>query len=1539
MSQPRCFIPKLCLFLLILQLILPAITAAQGEPAVRFQREAAWVSSSWDEETVSDNGTRVCRSERQGTVSGNTLTLHGEAKAVGYTSLAGQSCAPAATHNITVYAKGRPSITITTSSSGTASLDPDGWAHVDLPRTSTNDITLSGGGTASGTASETKHFNLSCSSTAAADFDGAAYPDGVLYSRPVGFAPVSAVAQVSTQTSTFDLSASVDATISVTIGSSSPVAILTGPTVGGVTKVEPQLGDSVTLTNISYDPDDETGSTALEGICGAAWTVTFPDGSVQIGSNLGSHTFTPTMAGNYAMHMVVTDNEGMTASDDKEFAVQPASIGPDKCPDDASENYCSGPGGALACANVSPRSGNYHIWVRDPVSTRGFPLMTNIHLNGQTNFPARATAMGNATFTYGIAVIEGTITVNGSTSTHWYVLDADGSEIDYGLNTSAPAAQPGAYATLSVISGGFTLTNAGPPESVEAGGNFSYEFDGNGKLITFSDPSNNVQEIAYDTGGYPISVTDISTGKSITFEYDDPGNIARVVEGGGEAVIHLSYDSGKLIEIAFKDQLATVLREIDLTYGTGGRLATVQYDNDSSAILTFTHQHAGKGIYRSNLSYTGGGTNYNYFSLPGTGYKYRTKETTAQGGVILYDYDANQDLVKVTLPTLYGAAAAYSYTYTRDSWRNVTIYKYGSSATDRYVYTYDSLGKITNIFNDWSTVNRTFTYSGFDLLTAADPLGTYLTNTYTDTGNPHSPTTTKDGLNRTWTQAYNSCGQVITITPPSGSPQGQTTYAYEETSTDPAFGYLRSITNGAGDVETYDSYSALGDALEISTTPVSGTTNTTTYSYDAVRRLTVIEHPDTKTFSLAYSGRNLSSTVDEAGSSRDFAWTPTTGELAGISEPLSRELAWTYDADRKLSDFTDARTNTTDYTYGSAGELKFVTYPDSSQIEYKYDTRARLSSKTSPRGRVMTAAYDGENRFKSWTFSNPTQTAVNFYYRNQDGRITSTQSWTGTATYTYTAARQVDTVTYNYQNSGLTALQKLTYTYNPDGSVATLNWKTGTTNVVTWTYSYDSAGRLSGVSNTFGESSSYTYDGEGKIKTQTNGNSTTVDYAYNQARGWPTSIVHKLSGTAFASYDLEYDGGSNTVGNITKVTELDSSEVNYQYDELYRLTSETRTGTNAFTHTYNYDLAGNVTDLDGSAFATYDTSNKFSSLSGGTYSYDTSGNLTAVSGAGLSSGTFNYETRELLDNQTQGSTSIGYNYDAYGKRLLSKPGTTASTYTWYIFDGDRLIGEIGTSGVKAVYTWGTDGLVSERIISGNKSRYYHFGPQGETREVTNTSGAVTNSYYYTGYGTMVASSGSDYNPHQFGGKVGYYREGPMGLMLATYRWYSPNLMRWMTRDPIKYKGGSNLYEYVDGRVTQYLDPSGLAPGDYYPNRDGAANAGIGDSWPPSERDGVEYGGSICKLPCGGYTYTTPRTDGEKENVHVPSICPDGTPLQGMYHTHPINYNGSQNLSGRDVLNSRRYKVPIYVGSHDKYIHKFDPAGNGGKGKWSNDDPK
>ncbi len=81
-----------------------------------------------------------------------------------------------------------------------------------------------------------------------------------------------------------------------------------------------------------------------------------------------------------------------------------------------------------------------------------------------------------------------------------------------------------------------------------------------------------------------------------------------------------------------------------------------------------------------------------------------------------------------------------------------------------------------------------------------------------------------------------------------------------------------------------------------------------------------------------------------------------------------------------------------------------------------------------------------------------------------------------------------------------------------------------------------------------------------------------------------------------------------------------------------------------------------------------------------------------------------------------------------------------------------------------------------------------------------------------------------------------------------YRFYNPNLGRWINRDPIAEAGGINLYGFVLNDPVNFIDPTGL---EFY----GAANAGFAgfnysaSTQNPSQAtvttgDGVLGGGSL-----------------------------------------------------------------------------------------------
>ncbi len=63
----------------------------------------------------------------------------------------------------------------------------------------------------------------------------------------------------------------------------------------------------------------------------------------------------------------------------------------------------------------------------------------------------------------------------------------------------------------------------------------------------------------------------------------------------------------------------------------------------------------------------------------------------------------------------------------------------------------------------------------------------------------------------------------------------------------------------------------------------------------------------------------------------------------------------------------------------------------------------------------------------------------------------------------------------------------------------------------------------------------------------------------------------------------------------------------------------------------------------------------------------------------------------------------------------------------------------------------------------------------------------------------------------FGGQWGDYTDGASHLVLCTHRYYDPNAGRFLTRDPIGYAGGLNLYTYCANNAVNDSDPSGYCP--------------------------------------------------------------------------------------------------------------------------------
>jgi RHS repeat-associated protein len=99
--------------------------------------------------------------------------------------------------------------------------------------------------------------------------------------------------------------------------------------------------------------------------------------------------------------------------------------------------------------------------------------------------------------------------------------------------------------------------------------------------------------------------------------------------------------------------------------------------------------------------------------------------------------------------------------------------------------------------------------------------------------------------------------------------------------------------------------------------------------------------------------------------------------------------------------------------------------------------------------------------------------------------------------------------------------------------------------------------------------------------------------------------------------------------------------------------------------------------------------------------------------------------------------------------------------------------------------------------------------RGSVAERTDSIGAVLTSYAFDAYGLPLPTGTAWSDPYAgFGGQWGGYADSESGLSLFGHRYYDSGTGRWVTRDPIGYAGGLDLYAYCDGDPVNNIDPSG-----------------------------------------------------------------------------------------------------------------------------------
>ena len=379
-------------------------------------------------------------------------------------------------------------------------------------------------------------------------------------------------------------------------------------------------------------------------------------------------------------------------------------------------------------------------------------------------------------------------------------------------------------------------------------------------------------------------------------------------------------------------------------------------------------------------------------------------------------------------------------------------------------------------------------------------------------------------------------------------------------------------------------------------------------------------------------------------------------------------------------------------------------------------------------------------------------------------------------------------------------------------------------------YGYDNACRLTKVTTPFG-STSYEYDLLDRMTRVVDRNGYATVYEYD-ANGNRTAVHYANGFTTTYEYDLlsrlicekTVDNKDNVVvqyvytlgaaGERKSVTELDRT-VEYSYDSLYRLTSETITeGEKVTVYTYAYDNVSNriLKTVNGEETVyTYNALNQLVSENDIVYEYDLNGNTVRMTSPSKSAlYVYNAENR-LVRATVQSGNNVSveeYKYDYAGNRIAK---SSEDEYTKYLLDinGELtyVLAEMNFDNTeKCYYTRGVELISQER--DGKKS-YYVYDGHGSVRALADESGKVTDKYVYDAFGNLISSVGSTKNDFLF---CGEQFDPVTGLYYLRARYMNPSVGRFITMD--SYEGSIDdpvslhKYLYANANPVSNSDPSG-----------------------------------------------------------------------------------------------------------------------------------
>ena len=343
-------------------------------------------------------------------------------------------------------------------------------------------------------------------------------------------------------------------------------------------------------------------------------------------------------------------------------------------------------------------------------------------------------------------------------------------------------------------------------------------------------------------------------------------------------------------------------------------------------------------------------------------------------------------------------------------------------------------------------------------------------------------------------------------------------------------------------------------------------------------------------------------------------------------------------------------------------------------------------------------------------------------------------------------------------------------------------------------------------------------------------------------------VANRMTNLAYTAQGggISIDAFSFALDNADRITSRTSTvdgTVNYGYDVTNQVTAASYTGTGQPPNeAYSYTKNGNRTNTG------YSTGTNNQLLSDGTfdYQYDGEGNRTVrtrISGAYATDykTVYGWDYRDRLtdvsyyDNNGVLTKHVHYVYDTLdheiGKQVDDTGGGIYDRAEWYSLDispdvplanvpstklADPLLqfdpsGNLQYRYLNGPTPAGVDAVLGEEGITtpGQAGTdYWPLGDQVNTPHETVNNASTTVDHVITNtFGVVTGESNTSI--HHWAGFEGGHFDPDTALVNDDHRWYDPVVGRWISEDPIGFKGGdANTVCYVGNNPASHFDPEG-----------------------------------------------------------------------------------------------------------------------------------